>query len=64
MNNVKQRAAQLNISLTELSFMSRIGQATISKIVNGKIHTYPSWRKRIADALETTESELFPDIKD
>lgn len=60
-NKVKVRCMELQISLTELSFKTKIGQTTISKIANNRICVYPAWKRKIAAALETTEEALFPE---
>lgn len=40
---------------------ARINPADFYQAVNGKKPFFPAWRKRLADALDVTESELFSD---
>ena len=64
MNRLKEARGKRGISQLKLAFLTGISPGDISRIENGWILPYPSWRKRLAEALDTTESELFPGEKD
>ena len=63
MNRLKEARNRTGISQLRLSLFTGIAPADISRIENGWLYPYPGWRKRLARALGTTESELFPDEK-
>jgi len=65
MKNPRLRKARLREGFTQAKLASRIGytQAYISKIENGFIKPNPYIRARIAKALGTKVSEIFPKIK-
>ena len=44
-----------------LAKMSKISTQDIYGILNGSKPLYPNWKKRISDALEVPEEELFED---
>lgn len=63
MNRLKEARGEKGISQLKLAFLTGISPGDISRIECGWIRPYPSWRKRLAEALGTTESELFPSEK-
>jgi len=60
MNRLKEARGKKGISQLKLAFLTGISPGDISRIECGWIRPYPSWRKRLAEALGTTETELFP----
>ena len=46
---------------SELATLARIPQNDFYQATNGKKTFFPSWRKRIAEVLDMTEDELFPE---
>ena len=48
-----------NISRYELAKLSKISKPDIYNALTGKKPLYPSWRKRIAEALGMAEEDLF-----
>lgn len=56
---IKNRLEELNLSQSKAARMSDIPQSSFNLIVNKKLFPCPSWRKRIANTLKTTEEELF-----
>ena len=48
-----------HISRNQLAKMSDITPSDLYSALNGNKPMYPNWRKRIADALEMPEDELF-----
>lgn len=53
------------LSQLELSILSGIHTATISKLELGKLYPYPKWRKRLAEALGwpiDRADELFEEV--
>lgn len=61
MNQVRERRQQVGISGEELARRAGISASDLSKVERGQRHAYPGWRRRIAEALDTPESELFPE---
>lgn len=53
------REAQ-GVSQLELAARSRVSPSAISNIETGKIFAYPGWRRRLAEALQVEEGEIFP----
>lgn len=58
-NNLKQIMREKEVSGFELFRRTGIAPSTISGIVNKRILPFPGWRKRIAEALNVPESEIF-----
>ena len=52
------------ITQSKLSMMANINATQLNKAINGKIEFFPNWRKRIAQALEMHEDELFPEYRE
>lgn len=48
-------------SKNQIAMKARISPADLYQAINGKKPFFPAWRKRLADALNVTESELFSD---
>jgi len=51
-------------SLTDVCRMTGIAPTTLSEIERSMRHAYPGWKKRIAEAFELPESELFREVED
>jgi transcriptional regulator with XRE-family HTH domain len=62
-NNLRNVREKKGISQLELSRITRIAPANICNIENGRLYPYPGWRKRLLEALEVKEEDLFPDIE-
>ena len=60
MNNLKEIRTKRGFSQLTLAKLTNIAPTDISRIENDWLRPYPGWRKRLARALGTTESELFP----
>lgn len=60
-NKLREKRKERGLSQLKLSLVTNIAPGDISRIENGWIKPYPSWKKRIARALGTTETELFPE---
>lgn len=50
-------------SKSELARRTGIGLTEICRIEAGKIYVYPGWRRRIAEAFDLPEEELFQEVK-
>lgn len=61
MNNLKVIRTSKGLSQFSLAKIANITPADLSRIENNKIYVYPKWRKRISEALQVPEKELFPD---
>lgn len=60
MNRLREARKAKELSQLKLAFMTGIAPGDISRIENGWIKPYPSWRKRLSKALGISETELFP----
>jgi transcriptional regulator with XRE-family HTH domain len=60
MNRLKEIRNERGLSQLRLALLTGIAPSELSRIENGWIRPYPGWPKRLARALGTTESELFP----
>lgn len=49
------------ISKLKLAMMANIAPSDLYQCFNSKRSFFPAWRKRIANALQMTETELFPE---
>ena len=49
------------ISQRKLSLLTNITSQDLNQAINGKKPFFPSWRKRVSEALKIPENELFPD---
>ena len=63
MNRVKEIRKKKNLTQLDVSKMTDIYPNDISQIERGKRKPFPSWRKRLSEALEINEDYLFPDIE-
>ena len=64
MNLLKEIRTKKGFSQLTLAKLTNIAPTDISRIENGWIRPYAGWRKRLARALGTTETELFPGEKE
>lgn len=48
-----------SISVNQLSFKAQISSPDLYQALSGKRPMFPAWRRRIAEALEVSEAELF-----
>lgn len=60
-NNLKLKRSEKGLSQLELARLTGIAPSHISNLERGIQWPYPGWKKRIAEALCTTEEELFPE---
>ena len=60
MNSLKDIRTKRGFSQLTLAKLTNLAPTDISRIENGWVRPYTGWRKRLARALDTTESELFP----
>ena len=49
---------------SHLANLAKIPQNDFYQATNGKKSFFPSWRKRLAEVLNMTEDELFPEYVD
>ncbi len=61
-NNLRNVREKKGISQLELARITRIAPANICNIENGRQYPYPGWRKRLSEALQVDEQELFPEV--
>jgi len=60
-NRLREVRKEKGLSQLKLAFMTNIAPCEISRVENGWLRPYPSWRKRFANALGVTEADLFPE---
>jgi transcriptional regulator with XRE-family HTH domain len=48
---------------TQKEFASKVGVSpgSLTLVLNGRLASWPALRRRVADALEVSESDLFPE---
>lgn len=61
MNHLKNVMKQNGITYRQLEKLSGVHHQDCYKIANDYLKPWPSWRKRLASALEVSEAELFPE---
>ena len=59
-NNVRRLREKAGLSQTELARRACIANSNLSAIEHGHREAWPIARRRIAEVLGVTESELFP----
>ena len=52
------------MSILQLSFKASISSASLYAAVNGTIPFWPGWRSRVAEVLDMSEADLFPECDD
>lgn len=60
-NNMAMYREKKGLSKQKLSQLTGISPSNLYHIETGKIFAYPGWRKRISEALDVPEAELFPE---
>jgi len=63
MNRIRETREKKGISQFELARRTGLHPSTISKVERGVWMPFPGWRRRIAEALEVGENEIFPEEK-
>lgn len=56
---LKTALEEKRISIYRLATMARIASPDLYNALSGKKPMYPNWRKRISEALEIPEEDLF-----
>jgi transcriptional regulator with XRE-family HTH domain len=59
-NNVRTKRKARGMSGEALARRAEMSASDLSKLERGRLYAYPGWRKRIAEALDTPEDQLFP----
>lgn len=60
-NNMAMYREKKGLSKQKLSQLTGISPSNLYHIETGKIFVYPGWRKRISEALDVPEADLFPE---
>lgn len=63
-NNLKVVLDSKGISQLDLYKQTGISPASLSNIVTGRLIPYDGWKKRISEALDVSEQEIFPESKE
>lgn len=61
-NNVREFREKAELTQFELAMITRIAPSDICQVEKGK-RLFPKWKKKIAEALGKTESEVFPEVQ-
>lgn len=61
---LREEMENQKISANKLSLKAMISPANFSQAINGKMPMFPGWRKRLAEALDIPQNELFPEEGD
>lgn len=59
-NNLRKYREEKSFTQFKLAKLTDISPSDLSSIENGRAFPYPGWRRRIAEALELPEEEIFP----
>lgn len=59
--NLEKELKKRKWSRNKLGLEAKISPSSISQALNGKMPLFPNWKKRISEALEVSEAELFPE---
>ncbi len=59
--NIRNYLQEQGISILELSRNAKIAPSDLCQALDGKRPFFPNWRKRVAQALNIPEDELFPE---
>ena len=60
-NRLKEYREKAGLSQTELAWLARMAGQNISAIERGTLAPWPRVRKSLAEALNVSEAELFPE---
>ena len=60
--NLKKEMEKRNLTTNKLAKLSNITPQDLYAAFKGNKPMYPSWKKRIAEALEMDEKELFEEV--
>ena len=60
-NRLKEYRERAGLSQTELAWIAKMAAQNISAIERGKLAPWPRARKALAEALNVSEVELFPE---
>ena len=61
MNHVKKWLDRKNMTILELSRRARIAPSDLGQAISEKKPFFPNWRRRVSQALDIPERELFPE---
>lgn len=60
-NTLREARISKNKTILEISRITAISPSDLSQVELGKRPCFPSWRRRISEALDVPEAELFPE---
>ena len=60
-DELKEIMKEKNISTHKLAKLSNITPQDLYAVLSGKKPFFPNWRKRVAEALDSTVEEIFED---
>ena len=60
-DELKEVMQETNISTHKLAKLSNITPQDLYSALSGKKPFFPNWRKRVAEALDSTVEEIFED---
>ena len=58
---LKEIMKEKNINTNQLALLSSITPSDLYSALSGKKPFFPNWRKRVAEALDSTVEEIFED---
>lgn len=59
-NLLRETRLKKGLSQLDLAKLTNIAPTDISRIENGWLKPYPGWRRKLTEALDVPEDELFP----
>lgn len=63
-NFVKQKRKEKGLLQKQLAILAEVNPIALSQLESGRRRMYPKLRKAVAAALQSTEEELFPWLKE
>lgn len=58
-SRVREERIKRGWSITRLTVLTGINSTSLSQLERGKLTVFPGWRRRLAQAFELSEEELF-----
>lgn len=63
-SKLKEEISKQNLTIRKVALKANIVPASLYAAINGNVKFWPGWRKRVAEALEVDEAEIFAEDKE
>ncbi len=61
-NMVREVRVGLGLTQTKLARLCEVPESQLCAVERGRLHPWPKLRRRLAEQLQVSESELFPEL--